>query len=66
MFTSNYRRCLFGQKFIGAVLNLPKFYTFCPLGQNWLEISVNSCHVQCTYEDTMVFFPLNPFYFPHL
>ncbi|MFS8023959.1 hypothetical protein Hanom_Chr16g01457691 [Helianthus anomalus] len=46
MFTSNCRRCPFGQKFIGGVLNLPKSCTFCPVNQTWLEISVNSCHVQ--------------------
>ncbi|MFS7923786.1 hypothetical protein Hanom_Chr03g00264911 [Helianthus anomalus] len=40
MFTSNYRRCPFGQKFTGDVLNLLKSCTFCPLGQTWLEISV--------------------------
>ncbi|MFS7992927.1 hypothetical protein Hanom_Chr12g01088061 [Helianthus anomalus] len=48
MFTSNYKRCFFGQKFTGGVFNLSKLCTFCPLGQTWLEISVNSCHVQCT------------------
>ncbi|MFS7961065.1 hypothetical protein Hanom_Chr08g00710381 [Helianthus anomalus] len=48
MFTSNCRRCLFGQKFTGGVLNLSKSCTFCPLSQTWLEISVKNCHVQCT------------------
>ncbi|MFS7960089.1 hypothetical protein Hanom_Chr08g00698871 [Helianthus anomalus] len=48
MFTSNFRGCPFGQKFIGGVLNLSKSYTFCPLVQTWLEISVKNCHVQCT------------------
>ncbi|MFS7977720.1 hypothetical protein Hanom_Chr10g00907331 [Helianthus anomalus] len=48
MFTSNCRHCPFGQKCTGGVLrlNLSKSCTFCPLGQTWLEISVNSCHVQ--------------------
>ncbi|MFS7935047.1 hypothetical protein Hanom_Chr05g00398841 [Helianthus anomalus] len=48
MFTSNCRHCPFGEKFTGGVLNLPKSCTFCPLGQTWLEMSVNSFHVQCT------------------
>ncbi|MFS7912813.1 hypothetical protein Hanom_Chr02g00134261 [Helianthus anomalus] len=48
MFISNYRRCPFGQKFTGGVLNLSKFYTFCPLGQTWLKISIKNCHVQYT------------------
>ncbi|MFS7911668.1 hypothetical protein Hanom_Chr02g00120801 [Helianthus anomalus] len=48
MFTPNCKRCPFAQKFIGGVLILPKSCTFCPLGQIWLEISINSCHVQCT------------------
>ncbi|MFS7923225.1 hypothetical protein Hanom_Chr03g00258171 [Helianthus anomalus] len=46
MFTSNCRRCPFGQKFTGGVLNLLKSCTFCPLGQTWLEISVKNYHVQ--------------------
>ncbi|MFS7907712.1 hypothetical protein Hanom_Chr01g00074551 [Helianthus anomalus] len=33
MFTSNFRRCPFGQKFTGGVLYLSKSCTFCPLGQ---------------------------------
>ncbi|KAJ0947527.1 hypothetical protein HanRHA438_Chr01g0016201 [Helianthus annuus] len=37
MFTSNCRRCPFGQKFTGGVLNLSKSCTLCPLGQTWLE-----------------------------
>ncbi|MFS7992926.1 hypothetical protein Hanom_Chr12g01088051 [Helianthus anomalus] len=48
MFTSNCRRYPFSQKFTRDVLNLLKSCVFCPLGQTWLEISVNSCHVQCT------------------
>ncbi|MFS7910096.1 hypothetical protein Hanom_Chr02g00102311 [Helianthus anomalus] len=42
MFTSNCRRCPFGQKFTGAALNLSKSCTFCPLQQTWLEISVKT------------------------
>ncbi|MFS7931622.1 hypothetical protein Hanom_Chr04g00358081 [Helianthus anomalus] len=38
MFTSNCRRCPFGQKLTGGVLNLSKSCMFCPLGQTWLEI----------------------------
>ncbi|MFS8026507.1 hypothetical protein Hanom_Chr16g01487551 [Helianthus anomalus] len=48
MFTSNFRRCPFGQKFTGGVLYLSKSCTSCPLGQTWLEISVKKCNVQCT------------------
>ncbi|MFS7977309.1 hypothetical protein Hanom_Chr10g00902501 [Helianthus anomalus] len=48
MFTSNFRRCSFGQKFTGGVLYLSISCTFCPLDQTWLEISVKKCHVQCT------------------
>ncbi|MFS7907709.1 hypothetical protein Hanom_Chr01g00074511 [Helianthus anomalus] len=33
MFTSNFRRCPFGQKFTDGVLYLSKACTFCPLGQ---------------------------------
>ncbi|MFS7998239.1 hypothetical protein Hanom_Chr12g01151371 [Helianthus anomalus] len=46
LFTSNCRRCPFGQKFTGGVLNLLKSCTLCPLDETQLEISVNSCHVQ--------------------
>ncbi|MFS7967593.1 hypothetical protein Hanom_Chr09g00787531 [Helianthus anomalus] len=48
MFTSNFRRCPLAQKLTGGVLYLSKSCTFCPLDQTWLEISVNSCHIQCT------------------
>ncbi|MFS8016810.1 hypothetical protein Hanom_Chr15g01372931 [Helianthus anomalus] len=44
MFTSNFRRCSFGQKFTGGVIYLSKSCTFCRLGQTWLEISVKKCH----------------------
>ncbi|KAJ0531258.1 hypothetical protein HanRHA438_Chr10g0471341 [Helianthus annuus] len=37
MFTSNFRRCPFGQKLTGAVLYLSKSYTLCPLGQTQLD-----------------------------
>ncbi|MFS7985759.1 hypothetical protein Hanom_Chr11g01002401 [Helianthus anomalus] len=40
MFTSNFRRCPFGQKLTGGVLYLSKSYMFCPLGQTLLKISV--------------------------
>ncbi|KAJ0457516.1 hypothetical protein HanRHA438_Chr15g0724031 [Helianthus annuus] len=51
MFTSNCRRCSFSQKFTGGVLNLLKSCTFYPLGQTWLEISVNFCqmHMRVKY-----------------
>ncbi|MFS7898245.1 hypothetical protein Hanom_Chr15g01405071 [Helianthus anomalus] len=48
MFTSNSRRCPFGQKFTGGVLYLSKSCTFCPLCQILLEISVKNFHVQFT------------------
>ncbi|MFS7996463.1 hypothetical protein Hanom_Chr12g01130291 [Helianthus anomalus] len=48
VFTSNCRRCPFGQKLTGDILNLLKSCMFCSLGQTWLEILVKSCHVQCT------------------
>ncbi|MFS7969220.1 hypothetical protein Hanom_Chr09g00806571 [Helianthus anomalus] len=48
MFTSNFRRCPLAQKLTGGVLYLSKSYMFCPLDQTLLEISVDSCHMQCT------------------
>ncbi|MFS8025149.1 hypothetical protein Hanom_Chr16g01471521 [Helianthus anomalus] len=48
MFTSNFRRCPFGQKFTGGVLYLPKSCTFCPLDQTQLDFLVKSSHVQGT------------------
>ncbi|MFS7996692.1 hypothetical protein Hanom_Chr12g01132801 [Helianthus anomalus] len=48
MFTSNCRRCPFGQKFTGGVLNLSKSCTFCHLGQTQLDFLVKSGHVHCT------------------
>ncbi|MFS7974451.1 hypothetical protein Hanom_Chr09g00868931 [Helianthus anomalus] len=44
MFTSNFRRCPFGQKLTGAVLYLSKSCTFCPLCQTQLEFLVKSGH----------------------
>ncbi|MFS7949485.1 hypothetical protein Hanom_Chr06g00572101 [Helianthus anomalus] len=47
MFTPKCRRCLFGQKFTGGVLNLSKSCMLCPLGQTQLEFLVKSgysCH----------------------
>ncbi|MFS8025343.1 hypothetical protein Hanom_Chr16g01473851 [Helianthus anomalus] len=44
MFTSNFRRCPFGQKLTGAVLYLSKSYTFCPLCQTQLEFLVKAGH----------------------
>ncbi|MFS7979653.1 hypothetical protein Hanom_Chr10g00930281 [Helianthus anomalus] len=46
MFTSNCRRCSFGQKFPGGVLTFSKSCTFCPLAKPELEISIKHCHVQ--------------------
>ncbi|KAJ0602391.1 hypothetical protein HanRHA438_Chr03g0139271 [Helianthus annuus] len=48
MFTSNFRRCPFGQKLTGAVLYLSKSCTFCPLEQTQLEFLVKSDHMPCT------------------
>ncbi|MFS7923082.1 hypothetical protein Hanom_Chr03g00256611 [Helianthus anomalus] len=42
MFTSNFRRCLFGQKLTGTVIYLSKSCTFCPLSQTQLEFLVKS------------------------
>ncbi|MFS7951035.1 hypothetical protein Hanom_Chr07g00590251 [Helianthus anomalus] len=47
-FTSNCRRCPFGQKFTGGVLNLSKSCTLCPLGQTQLEFLVKCGYVPCT------------------
>ncbi|MFS7943195.1 hypothetical protein Hanom_Chr06g00497421 [Helianthus anomalus] len=49
IFTLNCRCCPFGQKFTGGILNLSKSCTFCSLHQTWLEISVENCHVHCTF-----------------
>ncbi|MFS7952199.1 hypothetical protein Hanom_Chr07g00604161 [Helianthus anomalus] len=49
MFTSNFRRCPFGQNLADGVLYLSKSCTFCPLGQTWLENSVKKCQLQCTW-----------------
>ncbi|MFS8021831.1 hypothetical protein Hanom_Chr16g01432111 [Helianthus anomalus] len=48
MFTPNCRRCSFGQKFTGGVLNLSKSCTLCHLGQTQLEVLVKSDHVPFT------------------
>ncbi|MFS8020854.1 hypothetical protein Hanom_Chr16g01420661 [Helianthus anomalus] len=48
LFTSNLRRCPFGQKLTGVVLYLSKPCTFCPLGQTQLEYLVKYGHVSCT------------------
>ncbi|MFS7912671.1 hypothetical protein Hanom_Chr02g00132661 [Helianthus anomalus] len=45
MFTSNFRRCPFGQKLTGAVLYVSKSCTLCPLGQTQLDFLVKSGHV---------------------
>ncbi|MFS7963650.1 hypothetical protein Hanom_Chr08g00740861 [Helianthus anomalus] len=46
MFTSNFRRYPFGQKFTGGVLYLSKSCTFCPLGQTHLDFLVKSSHAR--------------------
>ncbi|MFS7899209.1 hypothetical protein Hanom_Chr00s048268g01778351 [Helianthus anomalus] len=48
MFTPNCRRCLFFSKVSGGVLNLPKSYVLCHLGQTQLDFLVKSDHVLCT------------------
>ncbi|MFS8024530.1 hypothetical protein Hanom_Chr16g01464341 [Helianthus anomalus] len=64
IFTSNFRRCHFGQKFTGSVLYLSKSCTFCPLGQTWLEISIKNVMYNA-HEGKMVIF-LSTLSIPHL
>ncbi|KAF5755265.1 hypothetical protein HanRHA438_Chr17g0810841 [Helianthus annuus] len=40
MFVANCRQCPLSSKLTGFVLNVSKSYTFCPLSQTQLEISV--------------------------
>ncbi|MFS7961647.1 hypothetical protein Hanom_Chr08g00717561 [Helianthus anomalus] len=62
MFTSNFWRCPFAQKFTSIVLYLLKSCTFCPLVQTWLKISVKKC---IAHECKMVIF-LSTLSIPHL
>ncbi|MFS8004073.1 hypothetical protein Hanom_Chr13g01221401 [Helianthus anomalus] len=48
IFTPNYTRCSFFQKFTGGVLKVSKSCTLCLLGQTQLDFLVKFSHAPCT------------------